>query len=81
MTSNATQLLEDALRLPERERADLAVALIDSLDPAVDSECEAGWDTEIARRVQELENGTVTPVSWWEVRQKLRSRLHAESDH
>jgi putative addiction module component (TIGR02574 family) len=81
MTSNATQLLEDALRLPERERADLAVALIDSLDPVVDSECEAAWDTEIARRVQELDDGTVTPVPWWEVRQKLRRRLHAESDH
>jgi putative addiction module component (TIGR02574 family) len=75
MSDTAARILEDALQLPERERADLAVSLIDSLDPSVDSDWEAAWGREIARRTKELDEGSVQTVPWSEVRRKLRGRL------
>jgi putative addiction module component (TIGR02574 family) len=64
MTVNALKLLEDALRLTEKERADLAARLIDSLDPEVDADVASAWDAEIHRRLSELDSGVVKPVPW-----------------
>ena len=80
MTPTATKLLEEALQLSDRDRANLVASLIDSLDPAVDSDWEAAWSQEIARRVNELDEGSVKTVPWSAVRQKLRGRLDAQSN-
>lgn len=80
MTPATTRLLENALQLSDQERADLAVSLIDSLDPAVDSDWEAAWDAEIERRVKELDEGSVKTVPWSDVRKRLRGRLDAQSN-
>jgi hypothetical protein len=45
------QLLEQALRLAEEERASLAMALMDSLSPA-ESPDEGAWIDEIERRAR-----------------------------
>lgn len=71
MSPKVAALLEDALALDASERADLAGALIESLDPGVDSDAEASWNQVIARRVQELEAGTTELVPWSEVRERL----------
>ena len=42
------QLLNDAMRLPDEQRAALAAALIESLDQGVDEDAEAAWSVEIA---------------------------------
>ena len=47
MTSKASKLLDDALRLSENERAELAAHLIDSLDGGFDEDADAAWDMEI----------------------------------
>jgi len=71
MTVNTTKLLEAALRLTEKERADLAARLIESLDPEVDTDVASAWDAEIQRRLGELDSGAVKPVSWPDARQTI----------
>jgi putative addiction module component (TIGR02574 family) len=71
MKRNAAELLRDALELPPEARASLAGSLIDSLDDEVDEGVAAAWDTEIARRLQELNEGKVQLVPWAEVRRRL----------
>jgi len=68
MDATAKKLFEDALTLPDGERAELAASLIASLDQGADEDAQAAWDTEIARRVSELDEGSVRPVPWAEAR-------------
>jgi hypothetical protein len=58
------KLIEDASRLPPEARAALAGILIESLDGAVDPDAEAAWSKEIARRFQELEQGSTPSIPW-----------------
>ena len=63
MTRNARQVLDAALALSEKERADVAYQLIRSLDgpePSAEEQAEidAAWVVEIERRVTEIEDGT-----------------------
>jgi len=74
----AQELLKKALALPEKERADLAGSLINSLDETVDENAEAAWQEEIARRLEEVRSGKVKTTSWDEVRQKGRTLLHGK---
>jgi putative addiction module component (TIGR02574 family) len=71
MSNDAQRLLDDALRLPDQERAELAGLLIDSLDEGQEAGVQAAWSEEIARRLEELDSGAVTPVPWAEVRRRL----------
>ena len=70
------ELLKHALTLSEKERAELASNLIDSLDPLVDADAELAWQQEIARRLEEVESGRVKTVAWEEVRRKGRALLN-----
>src|SRR3990172_220724 len=54
MTIDVQRLLDDALRLPDQDRAELAGLLIDSLDEGQDADVQAAWSEEIARRLEEL---------------------------
>jgi len=71
MSDTAEQLLKKALSLNERDRASLAGALIESLHPAFEPGAEQAWDTEIERRVRELESHAVETVPWSKVREQL----------
>ena len=71
MSSAAIKLLEDALRLPDRDRADLAARLIDSLDPHIDDGAPAEWEAEIARRMTELDDGAAASLPWPEARHQI----------
>ncbi len=72
----AGELLKHALTVPEKERAELASSLIDSLDPTVDTDAEIAWQSEVAGRLEEVESGRVKTVSWEEVRRKGRTLLN-----
>jgi putative addiction module component (TIGR02574 family) len=72
MMQEAQELLKKALALPEKERADLAGSLIESLDTSVDENAEAAWQEEILRRLEEVRSGKVKTTPWNEVRQKGR---------
>jgi len=73
MTRPASQLLDEVLRLPEPDRAELAVRLIESLDPTTDDDAEAAWDVEIRQRLDELDTERVTTLPWLEARRLILS--------
>jgi putative addiction module component (TIGR02574 family) len=75
MMQEAQELLKKALALPDKERADLAGSLIESLDDTVDENAEAAWQEEIVRRLEDVQSGKVKTISWDEVRQKGRTLL------
>ena len=74
MGSDATKLLEAALKLPPEARAAMAGSLLDSLDTAVDADAEAEWDREIAHRLKDLDAAPTRVVSWSDARRKILGR-------
>jgi putative addiction module component (TIGR02574 family) len=72
MLDNLSQeLLNDAMRKPDEQRAALAAALIESLDDSVDEDAEAAWSVEIARRLREVESGHVKTIPWPQARKLI----------
>jgi putative addiction module component (TIGR02574 family) len=72
MTRRGDSLLESALRLPAAERGELAARLIESLEPGDDEDdARAAWDAEIGRRLVDMEQGRVEPLSWDEARRRI----------
>lgn len=71
MTPAVAEAIESVLKLPPRERADLATRLIESLDEEVDEEVAAAWDAEIAHRIRELDAGLVEPIPWSQAREMI----------
>jgi putative addiction module component (TIGR02574 family) len=75
MSKDISELLKKAFALPVEARAALAGSLLDSLDESRDEDAEAAWEREIARRVQELQAGTVATIPWNEVRRRLSTKF------
>jgi len=72
MHADIRGLVEAALKLPPEARGALASRLIDSLQAdEVDADAEVAWEAEIARRVEDLDNGTVETVPWSDARQMI----------
>ena len=71
MRTDASKLLEEALKLPVEARAALAGSLIESLDETVDEDAEAAWAEEIARRVRELDSGKAKTIPRSEARRMI----------
>jgi putative addiction module component (TIGR02574 family) len=71
MVASREDVLRTALALPERDRADLVGALIDSLDADTELGVEEAWRAEIERRAGELESGAVRAIPWEEVKARL----------
>lgn len=72
---SSDELLNAALELPQGERAKLARELLRSLDDEVDGNVDDAWLRVIARRAQELADGTVEPVDWDVARKRISERL------
>jgi len=68
------ELLAMALQLSRPERARVAQELLVSLEET-DEAVAAAWAEELDRRSRELEDGTVAPVPWENVRDDLRAKL------
>jgi len=71
MHTTVKELLRQALRLDEKDRAALAGALIESLHGEAEPGAEEAWEAVIKRRVEELEAGAVETVAWSVVRERL----------
>ena len=69
------RLRSEALRLSEPERAELAHALLTSLDGAPDADAQDSWDREIVRRLGEIDAGTAKLIDRDEFRRRMRNRL------
>jgi putative addiction module component (TIGR02574 family) len=75
MKRAAANVLREALSLPETDRAEIAGALLESLEPPPDADIEEAWRLEVAERMAALDNGRVEPILWAEVRDRLLARL------
>lgn len=77
MSIMLAELKDRAAQFSEPERAELAFALIESLDgPAEDPALvEEAWRVEIERRVGEIDRGEVKPIPGDEVFAEVRRRL------
>jgi len=75
MTARSTELLQQALSLTEKERADLAGSLLNSLDTAADPQAEILWQEEISRRIADLESGKAKTIPWEDVRTQVSAAL------
>jgi len=75
-TARLETLRSEALALSEAERAKLASDLMASLDGPKDSNLSAAWDTEICRRINEIEKdpGLLLEISAVLERAKARIR-------
>jgi len=71
MARDLKELLREAAELPESDRATLAGAMIESLDPKPTPEVKAAWSREIERRVREIDAGSVELIDWDDVRAEL----------
>jgi len=52
------EILKSALKLPERERAQVVRELLESFDGEASADTERAWAEEVAQRIRELINGT-----------------------
>ena len=68
MSKSTDDILNTAKKLSRTERAELAAALIASLDGEPDEEVAAVWAAEIQRRVESVGSGVAKGRPWSEVR-------------
>jgi len=75
MISNLDQLTADAMKLPLRDRVQLAQRLVSTLDDEVEPDTEALWFAEAERRLEELRSGTVKGIESDEAFSSAREAL------
>jgi putative addiction module component (TIGR02574 family) len=75
MSSTLSELKEKASRLPEADRAELALSLIESLDGPTDPNVEEAWQQEIESRVRQVERGEAELIPAEDVFARVRRRL------
>jgi len=71
-------LLQEALKLPRRERADVAAELLASLDDDLTDdpqELERAWAAEIERRARRVLAGDSAGTPWPEVKRRAGRHL------
>jgi putative addiction module component (TIGR02574 family) len=73
MKPDVEEVVRQALALDERDRAEVAARLLDSLEEDEEGEADAAWIAEIERRAADLESGAVEGIPWEEVRVRLMS--------
>ena len=72
MNEKLKTILENALNMPQEQRAFIAGRLIDSLDDKVDANIEASWQDEIQKRIASADKGEASFMSWEAVKKRLR---------
>jgi putative addiction module component (TIGR02574 family) len=71
MDKTTDDILSNAMQLSTTERAELAAALLASLDGEPEEEVEAAWAAEIQRRIERVRSGKAKGRLWSEVREHL----------
>src|SRR3972149_5202357 len=74
MSKRTEDILNNAMRLSATERAELAAALLASLDGEPEDAVEAAWAAEIQRRVARVRAGGAKGRPWPEVPERLRQQ-------
>jgi len=60
-------IIDQALRQPEKERARIAEILISSLEKPANKDIELAWQEEVTKRLHEIDSGAVECIPWEEV--------------
>jgi putative addiction module component (TIGR02574 family) len=76
MSTDINRLLAESLSLDAPQRASLARQLILSLEKGRESRADELWLAEIERRAREIDDGTVAPLDWENVRESILRRLN-----
>ena len=63
MSTHLDQLTADAMKLPLRDRVQLAQRLVSTLDDEVETNVESVWFAEAERRLEELRRGEVHGIT------------------
>lgn len=76
VTDAAESLVEEALRLPAADRAQLASGLLASLDtePVDEAAVDEAWGEETERRARMLVDGSAEPVTWEHLVERIDAR-------
>ena len=74
-TETLSMLRSKVLMLSETERAELAHALVKSLDAPADADTTEAWDVEILRRLAEIDAGTAKLIDRDEFRRRMQARI------
>ena len=72
MASKVEFLLNEALSMSPTEKAMIVHCLISSMDEPTEENVDKEWLKLAEKRLSELENNEVTPVSWNDLKQKVR---------
>ncbi len=75
MSVNLLELEQKASQLTPDERAELALFLLETLEPADSGDIEKEWQIEAESRLAEIKRGEATLVSAEEVFDKVHRRL------
>lgn len=78
MLLTTDQILQDALALPDDQRAELAMRLLESLDREVDLDAEEVWAAEIEHRCAALDAGETVAADWHNVRRRIEKELFSK---
>lgn len=73
MSIKSDFILNEALSMSPSERAKMAHCLIHSLDDPSHENVDADWIQLAEKRLKELESSSVEPISWDEIKLKIRS--------
>ncbi|WP_459555752.1 addiction module protein [Lacunimicrobium album] len=65
---NQTQLFDEALKLDPQSRMDLAMDLLETIDPPPGKPITA---EELNRRIVEIRSGAVEAIPWEEARKRI----------
>jgi hypothetical protein len=79
MNSRTRKVLEEALELPATERGELARELLESLRDVAPPEVESAWAPVIARRAQEVLDGTAATRDLDEGLDEVEARARARA--
>lgn len=74
-TTQLEKVRSDAMKLSERERAQLAHELVKSLDAPEDPDVADAWDREIARRLDQVDAVVAETLHRDELRRRMEHRL------
>ena len=69
-------LEKEALELPPRSRVRLAEKIIESIDDYADPKLKEDWESEIERRVKEIETGAEKAIPAEQVMREARRALN-----
>ena len=77
MARNFVEIQRELSELPQEQRAKLALALVESLEPEDEGDIAEAWRVEAERRYEQFKRGEVQAIPGDEVFARIRSRLRS----